>query len=213
MKSFRRVVATLSLSSDTEKQEVLQDHLAIFKTRHGSAFTLSLLKLKISIFSKFSHFKFFWKLWTFLFCSYCLILISPQLCGIEELLYVFCLRSTKPIFYDVYLVHNSSALQTHICLPIHHKTYTISAILPSCSISLLHSVKLPCTLLYSSHCFYGTNFFKLSRLGFFWFLFYPSVFIFILSLPSVWLQCLPVAHCKFVDVLSLPACCSLTANL
>lgn len=114
----------------------------------------SLLNLKISVSLKLSHFKFFGKLWTFLLSSYCRILISPQLsgsvmckwdtvpwlklCRIEGLFHMFWFRSMKTPFYGVCLAHNSTALLTHIWLPIHPNTCTISAVLPSCSISLLY---------------------------------------------------------------------------
>lgn len=151
---FQRVDATVSLSSDRENQKASQDHLLFLNTYQGPAFTVSLLKQKVSIFFKFLHFKFFWKLWIFLFSSYCHILISPQLsgsvmckwdtvpwlklCGIERLFHMFCFRSAKTLFCGVCLAHNSTALLTHFWLPMHPNTYPISAILPSCSISLLY---------------------------------------------------------------------------
>lgn len=152
---FQTVDSTVLLSSDREKQfaSTLQERLVSFKTCHGPAFALSLLKLKISLSSKFLHITFFWKLWTLLFFSSCFTPISPQLsgsamckrdtvprirlCRVEGLFHMFCHKSTKTPFYGVCLIHNSTTLLTRlvfpsIITPIPFLLYYLAVPSPSC---------------------------------------------------------------------------------
>lgn len=148
---FKTVDSTVKLPSDKQNQfaSALQENLVSCKTCYVPTFTLPLLKLKISISSKFLHITVFLKalnIFVVLFLPHSNQSAAFWKCHVQmrystpikalqsgRLFHTFCYKSTRTLFYGNCLVHNSKTLLTRVWLLIHHNDYTIFAILPSYS--------------------------------------------------------------------------------